>query len=492
MHTTKYIIAIILGFWLVGCQDFEQMNENPNEPTEVTSDVLLASGMRQVVTTVTEESFLLGNNAAQITTKTLRTEVDAYNWNAFPTLWDGLYSGLTDLHRVEAIALESGNMKMQGVALVMQTYAYSVLTNAYGDIPFSEAIQGDDNIFTPVYDSQEEVYTSMLNNLDGAVAMLEGDGQIAGDIIYGNDADKWIKFAHSLKLRLLMSANAKIANAQEQFAAIVTDGRIMTSNDDNATLSYLSGFPNQFPLIPLKTGDFDAVALSQNMYNSLIEHNDPRLSRYARPNDDNYDVINDSTSFSGAVNGSNSGNCSKDGSRLGPQFYNYPGFTDASTLGLSMAEGILMTYSELCFILAEAAEKGWVANTTADEYKMGVQASMDYYQVNYAAFGYTDFEDFYANSGIAFSEASDIWRQKWTALFFHGMEPYFEVRRWYVESGDSFDNIPFLDVPCEDLNGGKLPMRFLYPGEEQSLNAANYNAAVEKLGDINDKMWLVN
>ena len=471
----------MMGFWLVGCQNFEQMNENPNEPTEVTSDVLLASGMRQVVTTVTEESFLLGNNAAQITAKTLRTEVDAYNWNAFPTLWDGLYSGLTDLHKVEDVALSSGNLKMQGVAKVMQCYAYSVLTNAYGDIPYSEAIQGGDNNFTPIYDAQENVYASLLSSLSEAVTMLEGDGQISGDIIYGNDADQWIKFAQSLKLRLLMNASAKVSNAQDQFAAIVTDGRIMTSNEDNAALSYLSGFPNQFPLIPLKTGDFDAVALSQNMYNSLSEHHDPRLSRYARPNDDVYDVISDSSSFSGAVNGSNSGNCSKDGSRLGPQFYNYPGFTDASSLGLSMAEGIMMSYAELCFILAEAADKGWIANVVADEYKNGIQASMDYYQVNYDAFGYTDFEDFYTNSGIAYTNASDIWRQKWTALFFHGMEPYFEVRRWYVESGDSFDNIPFLDLPCEDLNGGQLPMRFLYPGEEQSLNAANYSAAVDKL-----------
>ena len=82
---------LIIGIFLfnTACDEFEDFNENPNEPTTVSPDVLMTSAMRTAMNTMVLESFLLGNNAAQLTTKTLRTEVDTYNWNAFPTVWEG-------------------------------------------------------------------------------------------------------------------------------------------------------------------------------------------------------------------------------------------------------------------------------------------------------------------------------------------------------------------------------------------------------------------
>jgi hypothetical protein len=153
-----------------------------------------------------------------------------------------------------------------------------------------------------------------------------------------------------------------------------------------------------------------------------------------------------------------------------------------------------MTYSEVEFILAEAAAKGWITDDVETHYRAGIEASMDYYNVEYGPFGYTDFNDYYANSGVAYDETIDIWEQKWMALFFTGLEPYFEVRRWYAESGMSFAPIRFLTAPCENLNNDVLPMRFLYPGEEQSLNSANYSSAVDALGgsnSFNAPIWLV-
>lgn len=486
---SKWIVAsLAVATALSSCQKFEDMNVNPNEPTVVSPDVLFASGIRQSVTTTTNQSFLLANNAAQITTKTLRTEIDAYNWNAFPVLWEGLYGSLTDFKFAEKFAMEEGNEAMQGACKVMRTWIMSTLTNAYGNIPYSEAIRGDEDILTPAYDDQESIYADMLNELDAAVALLEGEGQISGDLIFGNDASKWVKFANSLHLRLILTASAKLPDAATRFADVA--GRsLMESNADNAALTYEANFPNQFPLIPIKTGDFDAVAISENMVATLEGLNDPRLMRYARPNSDDY---TDVTSFVGAVSGSNSANCSKIGSRLGVQYYNYPEFVQASELGLPQAEGIIMTHAEVQFILAEGAANGWIGGSVEDYYRNGIASSMTYHQVDVAPFGWTDFEDYYANSGAAYDEVTDIWHQKWIALFFHGMEPYYEVRRWYVASGNSFTNIPFLSAPCEDLNGGALPMRFLYPGEEASLNAANYQDAIATLGTQNDRMWLVN
>lgn len=473
---------------LSSCQKFEDMNINPNEPTVVSPDVLFASGIRQSVTTTTNQSFLLANNAAQITTKTLRTEIDAYNWNAFPVLWEGLYGSLTDFKFAEKFAAEEGNEQMQGACIVMRSWIMSTLTNTYGNIPYSEAIRGDEDILTPRYDNQDEIYADLFDQLDAAVALLEGEGQISGDLIFGGDAAKWIKFANSLHLRLLLTASAVLPDVSSRFADVA--GRsVMESNADNATLTYQASLPNQFPLIPIKTGDFDAVAISENMVNTLDGLADPRLMRYARPNSDDYTDI---TSFVGAVSGSNSANCSKIGSRLGVQYYNYPELVQASELGLPAAEGVIMTHAEVAFILAEGAANGWIGGSVETYYKDGIASSMTYHQVDVAPFGWTDFEDYYANSGAAYNEVMDIWHQKWIALFFHGMEPYFEVRRWYVATGNSFDGIPFLTPPCEDLNGGALPMRFLYPGEEASLNSANYQEAIAILGTQNDRMWLVN
>lgn len=475
---------------LPSCSQFEEFNENPNEPTIVSPEVLLTSSMRKSVNSTVTESFLLGNNAAQLTAKTLRTEVDTYNWNAFPTVWEELYESLTDINEVIDLAQEQGNQQMEGVATVWRAYVYSILTNAYGDIPYSEAIGGADNNFTPKYDEQSAIYADLLAQLDKATGMLGGSGTIQGDIIYGNDAAKWQKLANSLRMRLLMTASNQMSNAGSQFAAIYNGGNFISSNADNAALTYLNGFPNQFPTLVLKTGDFDAVALSQSLYKVFNQNKDPRLMRYARSNNGSDADFSD---YSGAANGANSGDCPKNGSRLGYQYFNDPSQVPDNGVNLSDPQGIIMTYAEVEFLIAEAAAKGWISDDIESHYKNGIQASMEYHSVEASDAGWSDFEDFYQNSGVAYEQTTDIWEQKWIALFFHGLEPYFEVRRWYHESGMNWDGIPFLSPSCQNLNSDQLPMRFLYPGEEQSLNAANYNSAVSRIGgdDQNVRMWLV-
>ncbi|MGM0581121.1 MAG: SusD/RagB family nutrient-binding outer membrane lipoprotein [Bacteroidota bacterium] len=489
MKLEKIILIFIGIFIFSSCKEFEEFNENPNEPTEVAPSVLMPSAIRQSVNTMVNESFLLGNNIGQLTSKTLRTEADTYNWNAFPTVWEGLYGSLTDVKGIETSAIELGNERQEGAAIVLRSWIFANLTNAYGDIPYSEAINGDEANLTPAYDSQEEIYTDILSELERAGNLLaNGSGGIEGDILYGGDASKWQKFANSLRLRLLMNAGDKISNADSRFSDIVASGNIFTSNEDQAVLEYLNTFPNEFPLIPLKTGDFDAVALSETSLTVMDNYGDPRLLRYARPDNEDYD----NPEFSGAVSGA--GSCGKSGSRLGAAYYNDEEQATAESLGIGNADGIIMTYAEVEFLLAEAAAKGWINNDIETHYQAGIEASMDYYQVDYAPFGYTDFNDYYTNSGVAYNTASDIWEQKWLSLYFTGLEPFYEVRRWYVESGMSFDGIPFLEAPCDNLNNNNLPMRFRYPGQEQSLNSTNYNEAVEGLGgsnDINASIWLV-
>jgi len=482
------LLSLLMLFVLSACDDFEELNENPNEPTEVSADVLLPNAIRNGVNTTVDASFLVGNNAAQLTAKALRVEVDAYNWNAFPTYWEGWYEALTDVKSMEDIALETEDQTIEAVAVILRSWLFANLTNAYGDIPYFEAIQGDIDNFTPVYDSQQEIYADLLSELSRADDLLDGvssEQNIAGDILLNGDPVLWRKFGNSLRLRLLMTANNKISDAGTQFSAIVEEGMILQSNDDNIALTYTGSFPNEFPLLPLKEGDFDAVVFSKTSFDVMSELDDPRLMRYARPNNDEFSAEG---TYSGAING-----CASGGARLGVQYYNYPDLRTAASLGLPIAEGIIMTYAEVEFLLAEAASKGWIGSDVAGHYEAGIRASMEYHLVNLEAFGWNSFDDYYNNSGVAYEKETDIWEQKWLALFFHGMEPYFEVRRWYYESGFSFDGIPFLSATCDNQNDDRLPLRFLYPGEEQSLNAANYETAVSSLGgnSQNGRMWLM-
>ncbi len=490
MKTKTYFLVSLLPMCMA-CDGFEEMNLNPNEPTQVATDVLLPSAIRQGMTTLVTESFLLGNNIAQLTAKTLRTEVDAYHWNAFPTVWEGLYTSLTDISQVETAAIAEQNAVLEGVAIVLRSYIFATLTNAYGDIPYSGAIGGAEDNFTPSYDPQETIYTDLLSELRRADALLaSGKGSIDGDILFNGDALQWQRLANSLRLRLLMTANNQLPDAGTRFARIVDAGNIIGSNDENAVFTFLRGFPNQFPLIPLKTGDFDAVALSQTSYGLMLGHNDPRLSRYARPDNDDY---NDPV-FSGAFNGSSTADCHKAGSRLGAAYFNDPAQTLTSELGLETAKGIIMTYAEVEFLLAEAAVKGWINDPVETHYRNGIAASMAYYQVDYTSFGWAGFEDYYARSGVAYAQPTDVWEQKWLSLFFTGLEPYFELRRWYFESDFDWKGIPFMGPACGNLNNDRLPLKFTYPGQEQSLNQANYRDALERIGgsnDFNAPIWLV-
>jgi hypothetical protein len=481
-----YLSIFIL---LISCSDFEELNQNPNEPTSVGAGVLFTNAIRNSVQTTSNEAFLLSNNIAQLTGKALRLEADNYNWNAFPTLWEGLYGSLTDVEGALLIAESENNQAMKGALLVLKSWIYSQLTNAYGDIPYSEAIKGGgvtEANLTPKYDSQQAIYTSLLADLENAATLLNSSGTISGDILYNGDASKWIKFSNALRLRLLMYMSKK-ADVSSQFKAIVDGSSLFSSNDDQAALTFLRSFPNEFPTLPLKSGDFIAVAFSKSSKDVLSAYSDPRLSRYARP--DNGDYAN--PTFSGLTNG----DASQSGSRLGVAYYDFIGDATASQMGINYAQGIIMTYAEQELLLAEAAYNNWIDADAELHYKNGIKASQEYYQVDYTPFGFSDFEDFYANSGVALDEKIDVWEQKWLALYFTAMDPYFEVRRWYVSEG-GFDNLRFLKEPYgRNFNDYKLPLRFLYPFQEQSLNQDNYNEAngrysASKL--INGKMWIVS
>ncbi len=488
-----FFCCLLLSF--TACEfGMDGVNINPNQPEEVSLGTILPGVIISSVDASVNQAYLVGNNAAQLSAKALRREVDIYIWASFANLtWTPFYNSLRDVQAMEQIAAEEGHDNYLGVAMVMRAWMFSVLTDAYGDIPYSQALAAQQDINFPAYDRQEDIYldpdNGLLATLNEAQALLTADGQSidpSGDLLFQGNITRWKRFANTLKMRLLTRvAEVEPAVAGPQMEAIVSSGIHMLSNDDNALLPYLASPPYQYPLMPLKVGDFDAVNISATLVGTFNELNDPRLTVYARPL--NAPVAEGETAtYSGLANGDAS---SSEASRLGYAYYDYPGHRTVA----NKADGIIMTFAELNFILAEAAERGWIGGDPEAFYRAGIEANMAYYGIT--EFPYTtpggattlnSFEEYYNQDAVSYGAANDklarIGEQKWIALFFHGLEPWLNWKR---------TGYPDLQPTPDNENNDQIPVRFLYPGEEQSLNNENYQAAVEAMGgdDINLTTW---
>jgi hypothetical protein len=307
---------------------------------------------------------------------------------------------------------------------------------------------------------------------------------VQGDILYGGNTSKWKKLANSLRLRYLMRISNK-RNVSADMQAILSNtaaNPVFTGNDDNAALQYLPTVPNQFPLYTSRIGSVNEFRLSKSMADKLKEYNDPRIEVFARPTPASSGTAN--PVYVGVPNGldDNAALQYNGGanfmSRIGSAYY-IDGFGTPSQNERDIARGIIMTYAELQFILAEAAQKGLITTGTAKEYyENGIKASFSYFKQEIPA-GYLE------QSGVKYDNATalqQIGTQKWIALFYSGLEAWFDWRR---------TGFPALTPGPANVNGDRIPVRFIYPGFEFSLNQANVEAAVARQGpnDINTKVW---
>lgn len=496
----NYIKSIKLGlfstgffFLVMACQKLEDLNVNPNEPETVLMSNLLPNITKDLANVLVNQSFLFSNNAAQLTAKAAQTQVDVYNWNGFD-VWKSLYTILLDVHDLENKAKSSGNDAFLGVAIILKSYIFSIITDMYGPAPYSEALKGaSENIISPKYDTQQFIYldstSGLLAALSSANALLSTNTHsIDGDILFGGNLTQWKKFANSLSLRFLLRVSKKENVASALSSLLSNPNNLMSSNADNAALIYLGISPNRNPILELNTTEFEAVRISNNLVTVFQNTKDPRLAAYARPTDATINLPIDSAQYIGLPNA-----CSPNtnASRLGYSYHDYPGHPLAGT----KASAIFMSYSEVQFLIAEAIQRGFLTGNAATHYRNGIESSMDYYNVNYTNFGWADFNDYYTNAtDVAFNNnLNQIWQQKWIALFFNGLEPYIEVRRWLNYYNRDWNMLPFLSPPCSNINNNLLPLRFVYPDDERLTNSANFDIASSSLGGNtqNSTMWLL-
>ncbi len=472
-----YTIALFIA--LTGCtDDFEEINTNPNRPEEVSADLLLSKVLSLAANENALEGWNRGNIVAQHTAKINFTDFDRYLWENNTGYWNDLYGNLRDIKNILAIARseDNPNASYEAVALVMQAWTYAELTSLWGDIPYTEAIQGraEEPILQPQYTPQAEVFAGILDDLRTANDLLQPGGPaVSGDLIFQGNLSQWKKFANSLRVRLLMRISGK-QDVSAELQEIVTTQPLMESNDDNALMEYLSSQPNTWPVHTYRVGSFDEYRLSLTSEGILRGLDDPRMLRWFRPTDRTIGTEN--PVYAGMPNGLSENNAStfnggaQNVSRCSRILYEEPNSVSA----------VLMQYAELQFLLAEAAQRGFISGDAQTYYEEGIMNSFAYWEVPVPG-GYL------SQLGVAFDNTVEtIINQKWIALFLNGYEAYYDFRR---------TGFPTVIIPGPDnVNNDQVPVRYLYPDEQQTLNTENYQAVLARQGedDINTEMWLLN
>ncbi len=477
MKISKYRkLALLLPFAFVmgACEDnFEEINTNPNVPEVPTPSFVLTNALESTIDRQfgVEVSMDGGDIIVQHLAKIQYPDEDAYFFRTttYQNIWNGFYAqGLEDFSSIVRLGEQQNNPNYQAVGLIMRSYTFSLLTDIYGDIPYTEALRLKEGIVAPKYDKQQDVYKGILAELEQANTLINlSSNDISGDILFDGDMLQWKKFANSLRLRLAM----RMIDADRAFAepiirqVLADDSNLIQSNDENAQLIYRGSAPNNNPINEnRKTRDDHRV--SKTLVTKLQALSDPRLAVFAELPEAGGDYV-------GVQNG------------LDAETANGLGLSRTSKLGSyftrAEAPGVLMTYSEVLFLTAEAIARGIISGNTEMIYMDAIQASME-------QFGITDndaIEDYLAQPEIAYNPVNfkeSIGNQKWVALFGQGLEAWSEYRR--------------LDYP-NDLKPGpeaaltRLPTRLRYPGNEQSVNLTNYQAAIANQGpdNLTTKLW---
>ena len=456
--------------------------------------------------------------------------------NEMSRMWTSFYpkaiKNLTDgIYRSNENAAQTN---INAALRIYRVYMMSLITDVYGDAPCSEAGLGYiDGKFNPRYDTQEEIYTWFFKELKDAETALNPSGdKISGDVIYKGDVSKWKKLANSLRLRYAMRiSDVAPEKAKQEFEdALSATGGILTSASDDALIKYME--------VPFSFGqesytDYRGNALSKllfgndpannpsylcsTFFNQMKNSGDPRTYRIARFY---YDGLMSSTSTNNRIDLTEE--VLKKGVTMNPRdpgafsWEPWPSGYESDIMkeialtnpsaATSMARetepklannflksdnpGVVITYAEINFLLAEAALKGWnVSGTVADLYAKGVRASMNFLSDNYGCDKITDaeFNTFITNNGIGYTDdqkKAAINTQAWILHFTNPAESWANVRRSgypRLKSPAEYDFAQFL------TGGADIPVRLSYPVLESSYNKQSYEEALSRMGG--DNSW---
>lgn len=494
----SYLLAACFIIWFsTGCQkkigDFGNMNLDPGKPVTPVPSALLTNVTSGLGNWIFDGNYYRNTSVpamyAQYFSQTQYTEESQYlpvNYD-----WTNYYAGrstnysdnyglpranLMDLQTIinyntdektkEVAATFGSNANQIAVARILKAYMFWIITDQYGDIPYTGSLQGDPNL---PYDSQKDVYADLLKELKEGAAGFDAGDMPQGDLLFNGSKAQWVKFANSV--RLLMALRMSVVDpttGKSEFNDALNAG-VIEDNADNAVVNYPGGsFPNPFyeyyNVIQRKD-----ISPSEFFVNTLKDMGDPRLGIFASTEIGfPYGLSRDAaTNWSDGHPGW--------AFAMNPQYYN----NDKSPM-------YLITAAHIWLARAEAALYGWTAEDVATDYSNGIEDSWKQWDV----YNTTDFATYMAKPEISLVGGTmdqmkeKVILQRYIAFYPDGKQAWAIWRK---------TGLPVL-TPAPGTSTG-IPGRFPYGTDEINLNPANEKAAAAKYtvgGEDNSmfaKLW---
>jgi hypothetical protein len=506
------VVLLLSGSLLSSCdKGFEKTNTDPIGTPTTTPNQLLAPALVNVLSANMSRNRSFNNELMQVTVdisdaegKVFRYDVRR-SWSDY--LWNSWYLECTNLRDIYTIASqpEHLNKSYQGISLITQAWVFSLLTDTYGDIPYTQANQGKDGIIEPAYDRQKDIYLDLFKKLEEANTSLSEQAAItaSGDPVFKGDVNKWRRLGNSLYLRLLLRVSGKSELAPAAIAKIKqivdTDpGQypIMINNDDaakilwNGTNSSSAVYSSPF-MVNIRPVDFRVPSLTIFFIDKIRDWNyppiDPTAGKGGTPR---WGIAQGPNGYAGVPSGYEAGM----GYIRQSYFYSDPQPT-GYTLQTDPYTGIIMNCGELNFILAEAAAKGWISGSAESYYNKGILYGINYWLPTWSSnvadpklLRYITNADIDWDNSLPLDAATGnskmemIHLQKYYSMFLIDLQQWFEYRR---------TGHPILPKGKALKNGGVMPARLCYPILSQSANPTNYKNAIAIQGpdEISTQVW---
>ena len=489
MRSIIYVYILIIVTILSSCtKNYDSINIDPNRPKSVTPGVMLGQLQYRIVSSTVRASRNFTHEIMQVDAP--RSSPDGlglhrYVINPGAALWTTLYNYLTDVQDIIDISTSLKEDNYRAIGLIYRSWIFSILTDCYGDVPFSDALKGTQGVLSPKFDTQKEIYTQILKDLDTANAIINTSKALTygGDQMYNANTVtssvnagmiKWKKFANSLRLRLLLrllkrDGELPVRTEIQRMLASSTIFPLITSNSDEGIFRFPGTYPYYNPYYNERQLEWrDGTYFTTFFINKLNTDNDPRRTIWARTV-----TVNGQQVYRGIESGYPSTTEYLVGANSS--------YNDAMKTATNL--GVMLTYSEVEFILAELALRGFsTGKTVKQHYENGINASM-------VQWGLTTPTGFLSQPTIAFNDLGtfdnkleQIMLQKYIAYFFVDYQSWFEKRRTGFPILPRGTGIPAANV---------FPSRCPYPTYLQSLNPASLNNAISSMGGDNSniKVW---
>jgi hypothetical protein len=504
----KYSLLFTVIATLASCtKDLEEINVNTVNPTTLDPAILLnnaiintsfptktvvyeASIVQQMVTP--NGGVLAGGNFNQ-------DSRDVTN----PPTWAVYYQNVIK-YTHDAIAKTKDNAarsNLYNMARIWQAYAFMVLTDTYGAIPYTEGGAGlTDQIIFPKYDQQQDIYPKLIQELTDASAALSESGTVeSSDVLYAGNIPKWRKFGYSLLLRAGMRLSKVDPTQAQSIVQTAFVGGLITDNTDDAYMRHDANYLNPIGNM-LNSTEAANWYLAEPFVDTLKNNNDPRLPaiaiRYKGATSGPAQTVDKGTTAAadqvgmpmGYDNGTIVARATADGLA---SFYDYSQ-VDRKRMAKTSAPMFFVTAAQTDLLLAEAAFRGWITSGTPSQYfSDGIKAHMDQLAIYdpASAVSITDRDAYIAALPLVSGrELEQINTQYWIASFLNGPEAFANFRR---TGYPALAPNPYGQPNNPDVPNGTFIRRIGYPTSELSVNTSNVNAAIAVMGPdkLSTSLW---